>query len=170
MAVKKMVNFPLLVLCLIILVGCAQAGSQSAEKMINPGDKIGNFLITTGEKEGVTYMTFVHCPLTGQTETCEFPVGTRVNVSDSIYDPDTGNGMTLDEIWSGQTYEMLIEGRPVSLPAFGSIDVIHPVVGKMRNWNVVVVSDKPGRVTIDFTSKVGGDAYKGSFVVIYKDQ
>lgn len=69
-----------------ILSACATATSQPIEGTINPGDKIGDFLITTGDGEDVIFVTKVHCPFDGSTETesCEQPVGTKVNVSQGI--------------------------------------------------------------------------------------
>ncbi len=45
---KKPVYLTLIVLFVFILGACATATPQSSDEMINPGDKIGDFLITTG--------------------------------------------------------------------------------------------------------------------------
>jgi hypothetical protein len=50
----EMRYFPL-ALASIILAACAQAGSTRAEDSLNPGDTIGDFLITTGREKKVTY-------------------------------------------------------------------------------------------------------------------
>jgi len=168
MTMKKSVHLSLSVLCIFLLIACEKEKTQSSPEVINPGDKIGNFLITTGDSEGVTFMTFLHCAVSNDTETCEVPVGTKINVSNGIYDPDLSSGMNLDELWSDHTYEMSIEGYPVNLKAFGSIDKTHPYAGIVRHWNVVVVSDKPGKVTTNYSSVVGEDPYKGTFVVVFK--
>jgi hypothetical protein len=36
--------------------------SQRNDGMINPRDKIGDFLITTGDGEDVIFVTKLHCP------------------------------------------------------------------------------------------------------------
>ena len=128
---KKIVYLPLIMLFVIILGACAKATPQPADEMINPGDKIGDFLITTGDDDSVIYTTKIHCPfdLSTKTETCEIAINTKVNVALGVY----GNSVEkLDTYWSGQTYVMTIEGRPVNLQAFGPIDITHPAVGKMR--------------------------------------
>ena len=43
-----------MVLFAAVLASCAKGSSESVERMLNPGDKIGDFLITTGGDEGVT--------------------------------------------------------------------------------------------------------------------
>lgn len=136
-------------LFMIVLASCTLATSGSNEEILNPGDKIGNFLITTGIDEEVTYVSKLHCPFDAKTstESCELPVGTKVNVSNS-FQGDDYNGKNLDAVWSRHKYEMSIEGKPVNLDAFGPIDTYHPVAGKLRNWNVVIVTDMPGTISI----------------------
>jgi hypothetical protein len=52
---KKIVYLTFIVLFTTILGACVKATPQSIHKMINPGDKIGDFLITTGKESDVTY-------------------------------------------------------------------------------------------------------------------
>lgn len=83
-------------------------------------------------------------------------VGTKVNVGLGTF-ADPSIGKTLDELWSEQTHEMIIEGHPVNLQAFGSFDFDNSMVGTVRVWNVVVVTDKPGKITSHSTGVAGGD-------------
>ena len=46
---------------------------------------------------------------------------------------------------------MFIEGRPVDLQAFGTTDFDNPMVGTVRVWNVVIVTDTPGKITAHST-------------------
>ena len=165
---KKIVYLTLIMLFVIILGACAKATPQAADEMINPKDKIGDFLITTSTDEGVFYTANVHCPFdqATMTETCEIPVGTKVNSALGAYG-DNFSGENLEVYWSDQTYGMTIEGRPVSLQAFGYIDITNPVVGKMRLWNVVIVADTPGTITIDHFGKIAGGSQEGTNVLIY---
>ena len=159
----------------VILVSCAKAAPQTAEptlppiEAINPGDKIGDFLITTGEGEDVTYMwaTDADCVKQEGAEiySCQLPAGTKVNVSLGIYD-DTLSGK-LDSIWSEHTYEMFIEDRPVNLQAFGSIDVMHPRAGPMRHWNVVIVPAGAGEITVRSAGVAGGDSFEDTTTFIF---
>jgi hypothetical protein len=168
MTMKKLVYLTISVLFAIILGACATATPKTpatpvasatptaSEQMINPGDKVGDFLITTGGSKGITYVSTIHCPYdeSAGIESCKIKVGTKVNVAVGIYDDSPSSGKTLDEYWSEHTYEMVIEGRPVNLQAFGSIEIYHPVVGTIRLWNVVIVTDKPGKITAQSTGVV----------------
>ena len=164
---KRLVYLTLIVMFAITLGACARATSQPTDEMINPGDKIGDFLITTGEEGGVTYTWDLDCVKQGEGEnySCKATVGTKVNISVGIYD-DTFSGK-LDNVWSGHTYELFIENRPVNLQAFGFIDVNQPQVGKMRHWNVVVFTDKPGEITLHDTGVVDGDPFGSTMTYIF---
>jgi hypothetical protein len=168
MTMKKILQLSLIVLSVIILGACAKPVAPSNQDSLNPGDRIGSFLITKGTGEDVIFVTKIHCPFddSTQTESCEQPVGAQVNVSQGIFaDPITGK--TLDETWSGQTYEMTIEGRPVNLQAFGSVDFSNSMVGTVRVWNVVVSSEKPGTITASSKGVVGGDAWIYTAIITF---
>jgi hypothetical protein len=137
--------------------------------MINPGDKIGDFLITTGGNQGITYVSTIHCPFdqSAGIESCKLKIGTRVNVATGIYDDFPSSGKTLDEYWSEHTYKMVIEGRPVNLQAFGSIDIYHNVVGTIRLWNVVIVTDKPGKISARSIGVVNGETFDNTAVITF---
>jgi len=165
---KKIASLTLVTLFVIILGACAKTAPEISEGMINPGDKIGDFLITTGDGEDVIFVTKLHCPFDSSTETesCEQPVGTKVNVSQGIF-ADPSIGKTLDELWSEQTHEMIIDGRPVNLQAFGSVDFYNPMIGTVRVWNVVIVTDKPGKITAHSKGVVGGDPWNYTAIITF---
>ena len=159
---KRFARLVSLVFLVLLLASCASAVPLPAgsSKPIEPGDKVGNVTVTKGEGEDVVYMWSGGCPeQTGAEEqsTCQLDVGTKTNVSLGVYD-ETLTGK-LDSIWADQTYEMSIEGRPVNLQAFGSIDVPHPQVLSLRAWNVVLVADKPGEVTVHSKGVVHGEPF-----------
>ena len=165
---RKLIYVILIALFSVIVGACAKTAPQPGDEMINPGDRIGDFLITTGDSEDVIFVTKLHCPFDSSTETesCEQPVGTKVNVSQGIF-ADLANKKTVDEVWSEQTHEMIIEGRPVNLQAFGSVDFSHPVVGTVRVWNVVVVTDKPGKITAHSKGVAGGDPWNYIAIITF---
>lgn len=140
----------------LLLGACGKANPQADEAMINPGDKIGDFLITTGVKGEVVYVFDWGRSCTEQDDkdsyVCEYPAGRKVNItSTGLYD-DTVRSETpterLIEEWSNFNYELYVNGRRVNLEAFGTIETIHPVVGVIRFWNVVLVTEKAGEITI----------------------
>jgi hypothetical protein len=161
MTMQKPVHCFLIVLFVILLVACTTTARQPDNGMINPGDKIGDFLITTGHGADVIFVSRLHCPFDSstQTESCEEPVGTKVNVVGiAFYDDDPSSGKTLDEYWSEGTHEMTIAGRPVNVQAFGSID-FGSSIGTVRVWDVVIVSDKPGKITAHSSGMAGGEPF-----------
>ena len=59
---KKIVYLTLIMLFVIILSASAKVTPQPADEMINPGDQIGDFLITTRDGEDVFYTTNFTAP------------------------------------------------------------------------------------------------------------
>ncbi len=150
-------------------IGCSPstASPTSTNGMIEPGAKVGDMLVTKGEVGDITYHWQLPCARVGQDEnySCQATVGTKVNVSVGIYD-DTGTGK-LEEYWSGHTYELAIESRPVNLQSFGSIDAKHPWLGTMRHWNVVIVADQPGEITIHESGTAHGDSFTSNVTYVF---
>ncbi len=128
---------------------CAGAGGSSGiKKTIEPGDRIGDFTITTGEQGKFTYGFSVDCsdPGTDNTYSCNAIIGDVINVSTGLYDT-TGSG-NLDEIWTDSNYQSFINDRPVDLQAFGTIDYNLPQVGVIRFAYVVISASKGGEITV----------------------
>jgi hypothetical protein len=153
---NKLAYLTMIALCIMISSACAQttpqpiadAKPESENEEINPGDKIGDFLITTGEPDDVTFQWELDSKVGEGSNTylLEVPLGTKVIPTVGIYD-DTYKGK-LDEKWDSLTYEISLDDHPVNLSAFGTIEVRHPTAGQMRHYNVVIVAEKPGSITI----------------------
>jgi hypothetical protein len=145
---KKLAVLFLLLIFVGLATACALIGGTSADKKIEPGDKIGDFLITTGVQGNFTYGFDIQCSEPGENNTysCNATVGEAINVSTGLYD-DTGKG-NLDEVWAHSNYQMFINDRPVDLPAFGTIDYTHPTMGLIRFGNVVIIASKPVEITV----------------------
>lgn len=154
---KRTIDLMLILIIMITLSACARETAQSDDEMIKPGDKIGNFLITTRESDDVIYMTNLHCPFDGTTETCERPVGLKINVSQGF--TPSGGKTPFEQAWSEQTCEMFIEGRKVDLQAFGYDEWKHPVAGTIRVWNVVIVADQPGSISAVSSGVFDGESW-----------
>lgn len=154
---KRIFYSTLIMIVTIILSACANGTSQSNDELINPGDRIGNFIITTKEGDDVVYITNLHCPVDGTIETCERPVGTKINISQGFM-PAQGE-MPFEEAWSEQTCEMFIEGRPVNLQAFGYDEWKHPIAGTIRVWNVVIFADQPGTISVESKGVFDGESW-----------
>jgi hypothetical protein len=154
---RKPAGLALLIFLVVLLASCAAAAPLPAggDKPIEPGGRIGSVTVIKGEGDDILYQWDGVCP--GGTDAepaCKARLGQQVNVSMGVFD-DTHSGK-LDSLWAEHTYEMSIKGRPVNLKAFGSIDVSRPLIAKVRAWNVVLVADKPGEITIHSKGVVGG--------------
>jgi hypothetical protein len=144
----------------LLLASCAAAVPLpgGAGKPIEPGDRVGAVTVTKGEGEDIIYQWSPACAdQTEDTTSCKADVGVKANVSVGVYD-ETLSGK-LDSIWAEHTYEMTINGRPVNLKSFGSIDVPHSSGLLLRAWNVVLQADKPGEVTVYSKGVVHGEPF-----------
>ena len=166
---KGPVFLTLTVLFAIILSACGEATSQPADEMINPGDNIGDFLITAGEEENVTFGFDLDCIKgEGENYACKASVGEQVIISIGLYD-DTYSGK-LDERWSKLTaYQILIVDRPVNLQAFKTIEVTHPLVGVIRYWNVVIIASKPAKITVYESGLDDGKPYESTTTYTFSE-
>jgi hypothetical protein len=168
---RKLACLTFVVLCASLLISCVAppaiplaavaTPAPTTVKMINPGDKIGDFLVTTGNPGEVVYTWGLGCVKQSNEEkyACTSTVGEKVNVSVGVF--AALSAKSLDTLWTEHTYELFIDGRPVNLAAFGSIDTTHPKVGKMRHWNVVLVAAKPGEISVRDSGTVDGDHFGG---------
>ncbi len=159
--VNKLMPLLLIVLATCALTACATPDAEPvASKPINPGDRVGDFLITTGGTQGICYVCTQHCPFdeSTATESCEFSVGAKVNIGVGFYD-DPNTQETLDETWAREASKtaITIEGRPVNLEAFGFIDIPNALLGTIRNWNVVIIGEKPGKISAHSTGEYAGN-------------
>lgn len=159
-------------LCIVfafLVLGACKTG-QVDNGMIDPGEKVGDFLVTTGNEEDTSYLMELTCQdQSEQSMTCEAITGEKVNISYALYNEKAGE--SLDDLWSEHTYKMLIGDQQVNLEAFGSIDAYHtnqfgnPF--KMRHWNVWIMTDKPGEITIQHSGVVDGESFEGITVILF---
>jgi hypothetical protein len=143
-SISKFISFIILI---GLLVGCALIGD--IERMIEPGEKIGDFTIMKGKPGEFTWNWDVNCSRSGENNTyfysCSAIVGETVSVASrnfSIYEN------SLEDIWEVSNYNMTINKRTVDLEAFGTIDLNFTSIDTFRFWNVVIITDKPGVITV----------------------
>jgi len=163
----KRFGFLVLILVALILSGCAATASKSNTEPVEPGETIGVVLVTTGTAGDFTNLWDIDCEKQGDEEqySCHSTVGTKVNISIGIYDDQhSGN---VDQSWEDHTYELFIENRPVNLQSFGSVDIQHPVAGKMRLWNVVIIANKPGKITLRDKGVVDGEPIASTMIITF---
>jgi len=155
-----------LVVFALMLAACGAAAGPKATGPINPGDKIGDLLVTTGDTESVKSNWELSCPDEGsEPYSCTAKVGTKVNISWGTYASPTED---LETTWSEHTHEIFVNDRPVNLQAFGSVDVVHPHVGEMRYWNVVILARAPGEVAVRNRGVAGGDPFDSTMTLTFE--
>ena len=167
---KRWMVLIVVILLAIMVVSCSgtDGNADNSNQLIEPGEKIGNFIITTGEQGKFKYGFSVECSEPGKDNsyTCNAVVGDVINVSTGIYDT-TGKG-NLDDIWTHSNYQMYIDDRPVDLQAFGTIEYTHPQVGVIRFANVVIMTDKAGQITVkDSGVYDNGDPFQSTSIYVY---
>jgi len=147
-----------------LLVACDQPKPTESSDLIKPGDMVGDFLITTGEEGNFTYGFDLDCSEEGSEQkaniSCKLSVGDIANITTGIYD-DTRSDK-LDEYWSNSNYQLFIEGLPVDLQAFGTVEYNHAFVGVIRFWNVVISTSQPGEINVHDSGVAGGDAFENT--------
>jgi hypothetical protein len=152
-----------------LLAACARPKPTESNDLIRPGDMVGDFQVIQGEEGKFTYGFDLDCSeeASGQKTnlSCKPTVGKVVNITTGLYD-DTKGGK-LDEYWSNFNYQLFIDGRPVDLQAFGTVEYNHPVVGVIRFWNVVISTSKPGVLTVNDSGVAGGDAFESTTKFTY---
>jgi len=96
---KRLTSIILIGLFAIILGACTKVTTQPVEGMINPGDKIGDFLITTGESGDVTFFWELDSTKGQEANTtfCEVAWGMKLIGTVGIYDDNVIG--RLDEYW-----------------------------------------------------------------------
>jgi hypothetical protein len=146
---KRSTGLFILVLLAYLIPACSLVGSHGG--MIEPGDKVGDFLITQGQEGNFTYGFTVACVQMSDatTYTCEAKVGENINVSTGIYVTDKNASQA--DILTNSNYKMFINDQPVDLPAFGMVEYTHPgaeEMGTIHFANVIINTDKPGEITV----------------------
>jgi hypothetical protein len=165
---NKLASLSIIILAVSMLAGCSPSGqTQSNDNVgglpIKPGDKVGDFTITTAGEEVVqkvfAFWDSDACKQQGSEEiyTCQIQTGEKVVVSLGIYS-DLSSGKSLDTVWEEHTFEMFIDDRPVDLAAFGSVDVMHPRIGPMRFHDIAIQADKPAEIVVRSKGVVHGEA------------
>jgi hypothetical protein len=166
---KSLVYPTLVLLFAVCMTACVEAPPQPTAVPINPGTRIGGFVFTQAGTEAISYVTTMKCPVdhTTKVRSCVLRVGTKANIGTGFYDDDLFRGKSLEEMWSGLTHEMVVEGRVVDLQSFGFVDNLQPGIGILRTPNIVVVTDKPGRITVRSTGVYDGDPFDDNLVLTF---
>ena len=141
----------------------SQTGETTAGDSIQPGDKVAGYLISNS-KPDVFMVTSSYCPEVGD---CTAPAGSSLNIGSGVvgFTPET-----LDTNWGKFSGELYINGIPVDLAAFGSIDTIHEATqaNSIRLWNVTVEEPAAGELTLRWVTRMDGEEDDETFKIFFK--
>jgi hypothetical protein len=128
--------------------------SNTTDKMIEPGDKIGEMAVTNGQPGTPEIWNFCdpYLPNPGTyTKECAVPAIPNLQI---------GQGNLADTLelqdaeWQAQTWELILDGHPVDLPTFGTLPDQNILEGgrafTLRQWNVVLANPTPGEHTLHY--------------------
>lgn len=143
---------------------------SDGEPMLEPGDRIGGMIITTGVASAAPLWAFCRPGPENDgvvTADCHVPALSRL----AIGHPFDWADPTLQALdWSALSWEMYLDGQLVNLEAFGIYHYAKPdlarppspfreVFRQMKVWNVVLVNPTSGRHTLHGSARAGGGAY-----------
>lgn len=152
---KKLLRLNLFVLLAAMLVSCARNAPESAQKILQPGDKFGSMSV----EEHITdakYASFgYYCSgyqwgekVPGsKTSDCTIPRYPRIQVDIGW---DAKDVATLEANWDAMTWELYIDGYQVNLDKFGQWSEI-PSRAEYKNgrgWVIDLVDTPPGQHTL----------------------
>jgi hypothetical protein len=144
---KRRLFFGIVLLFIFILTACT---ASSSVQLIEPGDKVGDFTITTATDGNFTYGFAIQCVGPGQANayTCDATVGQAINVSTGLRGT-SGNG-NLDAVWKNADYKLYINDLPVDLAVFATIEYNHPplVCSVLPMWSSPPISPDLSRCAI----------------------
>jgi hypothetical protein len=157
MTVKRALYFALVFWFASLLAACDRNNAKfvpvTGISTIDPGDRIGDFLITTAEREEEVFSWQMR-PTRGEAPdeiSVEIEWGKKFNPSIGIY--KDAHKSSLDSEWADLTYKMYIEDQPVNLEAFGTVNSVSAELGVVRHWNVAIVAEKPGKIRVHAIGK-----------------
>jgi hypothetical protein len=156
----------LLLLSILFLTACSEpTATPTPIDMIQPGDTVNDVLVTTGTEDTI-FGFDLPCTQKDNIFTCTTTFGKSTNITSAVY------GFTPEELqskWETFTYTITIEGQPVDLQAFGTIDFIHPQTGLyMRSYNVALTSTDPITLTTHDVGTVQGETADTILLIAFK--
>ena len=121
--------------------------------MIEPGDNIGDMVVTNGQRDSATEIWLFCDPYLFDpgvfTRECEVPAMQNLQIGYGTF-ADTSE--ELNTLWETITWELTLDDHQVDLSAFGTFDQDDEIDGpvKVRMWNVVLDQLTPGTHTLRY--------------------
>lgn len=159
------------------LFACGGNGipSQSVEQsttdaMIEPGDLIGNIVVSTGADEAPPLWAFCSHEPEGKASyilECRAPALASLGIGNIFSHVDEE---ITDLEWSDLVWELSIDGQEVDLGSFGTFEYVMPGMSKSpapvrtifqqgTAWNIVLTDLQPGHHTLWLVAKYKSETY-----------
>lgn len=150
---KRLISTTSVMLLIATLFSCAAPTAvpptaTPTMDLVQPGEKVGDMQLTSGQHEGVSGFTEFCNPFGEPNQgavvrKCNIPALERLHIGWGWFAP------TMEELnsdWQQITWELYLDGQLVNLPAFGTYDIDANIGGpqKMRMWDVVLEKPMPG--------------------------
>ena len=135
---------------------------EAVAAMINPGDKIGDMVLTIGQGEPVTEIWVFCDPYVTEpgtlTRECQVPALQSLFIG---YGTFAGTTEELDAVWKATPWELILDNQAVNLVAFDTLDQDDDIDGpvKVRLWNLVLEQPTPGIHTLRYIFNEYGKPY-----------
>ncbi len=146
----------LIVLSILFLTYCSKpTATPTPIDLIQPGDTVNGVLVTIGNEDS-TFGFDLPCTQKDNIYTCTTTFGNPTNVTGAVY------GFTPEEVqskWDTFIYTVTIDGQPVDLPAFGTIDFVHEQTKLyMRAYNIVLIGTEPITLSVHDKGSVSDES------------
>jgi len=156
----------LIVLSILFLTACSKpTATQTPIDMIQPGDTVNGVLVTIGNEDS-TFGFDLPCTQNDNIYTCTTTFNNPTNVTAAVY------GFTPEEVqskWETFSYTVTIDGQPVDLPAFGTIDFVHEQTKLyMRAYNIVLIGTQPITLSVHDIGSVTDESWEEDTLIVFE--
>jgi len=154
---KKFVCLIFLALFTTTVVGCAKATPtpEAVIKLLKPGDRVGDMLLSAHPPTSMEASIFNYCnPFVSESipstdiRQCDVPELPHLSIG---FGERASTQEGLEAAWQSKTWELYVDGHPIDLSAFGTIDL--DVGEKVRIWNVGLENLTPGLHRVRYISR-----------------
>lgn len=157
---KMPVGISFVLLFVLVLSACQPTSETLAPSpqpdvtLLGPGDTIGSMRLVQAQYASVERSIFNFCDPQFGSQSVVLTVECRVSRSDYLFVGygEIANSMEkLDQQWRSKTWKLSIDGNPVDLAAFGTLDV--DLGRKIRVWNVALEGISPGSHALRYEAR-----------------
>ena len=139
-------------LFLIIMVSLVGLSSCTSKSMIQPGDKIGDMIVSNDLEIGIPNLNEICTFSQLTTDTCEISGNlSKLGVSTAWGEKSQED---LEEKWPKLSWKVTIDGYPVDLEKFGTFDMEIDNM-KYRAWNIAITNPTKGKHEVHYLISYG---------------